>query len=257
MNFEEYVARMENVTDKVTVLDYIPENARVLDYGCGSGPLATQFSPDKYVGFDISELMVTRARAENPSHTFTSELPTESFDVVLLSSLLHEVYSYNGKSRQEVVRVLRQARSLLRPDGVLVIRDGIRPEDGKAPVRLQPLDPDDAANFLSYLKLESPWDFPVTVEKGDLCGSLEAVSHFLMVYTWGWAAAPREKEERVNFASLEEWLALLRDAGLTARELNVISQEDYFSHLSKLVNLEGLRWETKIFIQAGKKISAT
>lgn len=256
VNFEEYVARMDNVTDKVTVLDYIPETARVLDYGCGTGPLASEFTPKNYVGYDISDLMVARARKENPAYTFTSTLPTSTFDVVLLSSLLHEVYSYNDKSRAEVVRVLREAGSLLRPGGSIVIRDGIRPSGGSVPVRLRLSDPDDCEKFLAYLKAESPWEFRVTVRDGHLSGSLEEVSHFLMVYTWGWASAHREKEERVNFAGLGDWMSILRDAGLTVIELNVISQEDYFAHLSKLVDLGGLRWETKIFIQAALSPSA-
>jgi SAM-dependent methyltransferase len=84
VNFEEYITRMEEITDKVTLLDYIDPVSTVLDYGCGSGHLAESFTPEKYTGFDIAPSMVKRAETDHPLYTFTSELPTDQkFDVVI------------------------------------------------------------------------------------------------------------------------------------------------------------------------------
>ncbi len=251
VNFEEYITRMEEITDKVTLLDYIDPVSTVLDYGCGSGHLAESFTPEKYTGFDIAPSMVKRAETDHPLYTFTSELPVDQkFDVVIFSSLLHEVYSYNGRLLQEVVEVLQFAKTLLTPGGSILIRDGIRPLHSTSVHKLLLKDSWDAQKFLNHLQNYSPFSFPVEINGHYIEGSLAALVHFFNVYTWGWASVKREQKERVNFVDLNEWLFLLECAGLRALEVNVISQEDYFEHLETLVDLNGLRWETKAFFLA-------
>lgn len=252
VNFEEYIARMETMTDKVTVLDYIPEGARVLDYGCGSGPSAHYFNPELYVGYDIATEMVERAKQENPGYSFVQDLSevTEDFDGVIFSSLLHEVYSYNNFSYLEVIKTLKETRRILRPGGSIVIRDGIAPAGPNHPWRLQLTNPQDAAAFLKHLQETSPQTFEVEVEGDFLVGTKLAIIHFLNVYTWGWASVEREKYERVNFATLAQWQSMLASAHYQPLEMNIISQPDYFSNLERLVDLQGKRWETKLFLVA-------
>ena len=48
----------------------IPEGARVLDLGCGSGSLLSALKPSRGVGVDFSPAMITKAKAAYPSFEF-------------------------------------------------------------------------------------------------------------------------------------------------------------------------------------------
>jgi 2-polyprenyl-3-methyl-5-hydroxy-6-metoxy-1,4-benzoquinol methylase len=64
----------------------------VLDHGCGFGALAPYVPPDRYLGFDINEDSLEDARARNPSHRFTSELPVDTtFDTVVSMAVIEHV----------------------------------------------------------------------------------------------------------------------------------------------------------------------
>lgn len=254
-NFNTYTEIMNSVSDKDNVLEFIPANARVLDFGCGNGALAGKFEPENYVGYDISSVMVDQARKKHPAHSFTSTLPVgQTFDVVLFSSVLHEVYSYGGKSFDKVIEVLKEAGSVLSPNGRVVIRDGAVPDKNSHLVSYRLVNPVDAREFLARLDAESQFDFHVTITgEGEITGTQRAVNRFLNVYTWGWDSFLREKDERVNFASMRQWLSMCRQAGLILEDLKTTSQEDYFDNLKKIVDLGGARWTTKIILSLEKK----
>jgi 2-polyprenyl-3-methyl-5-hydroxy-6-metoxy-1,4-benzoquinol methylase len=58
-------------------------SGRVLDYGCGSGALASMVDADRYVGYDIDATSIDHARRLHPRHVFTQDAPmAESFDTV-------------------------------------------------------------------------------------------------------------------------------------------------------------------------------
>jgi 2-polyprenyl-3-methyl-5-hydroxy-6-metoxy-1,4-benzoquinol methylase len=64
----------------------------VLDHGCGFGALAPFVPPARYLGFDINERSLEDARARNPSHRFTSELPVDTtFDTVVSMAVIEHV----------------------------------------------------------------------------------------------------------------------------------------------------------------------
>ena len=250
VNFEEYIARMENMTDKVTVLDHLPEEGLILDYGCANGALASYVSPDRYRGFDISSEMTARAASDNPGYIFThdfKELQKSEYSAIVFSSLLHEVYSYNNFSFQAVVHLLKEVSSLLSANGIIIIRDGIQPPGGEKLLELRLKNPKDAEAFLKHLLLTSPQKFPISILNGNLCGTQEAIVDFLNIYTWGWASCEREKYEKVNFATLEQWFSIFAESDLTVKEAHVISQNDYFKHLERLVYLSPKKWVTKAF----------
>ncbi len=48
----------------------IPEGARVLELGCGTGHLLAALKPSFGVGVDFSEAMIAEARKANPDLTF-------------------------------------------------------------------------------------------------------------------------------------------------------------------------------------------
>jgi ubiquinone/menaquinone biosynthesis C-methylase UbiE len=108
-----------------------PKNARVLEVGCGPGPVTSALSEwpnvGEVVGLDPSSIFLERARKRNASKPNVSfvegdarELPLEdaSFDVVILHTTLCHV--------PEPERAVREARRVLRSNGNgwLAIFDG-------------------------------------------------------------------------------------------------------------------------------------
>jgi SAM-dependent methyltransferase len=95
-----------------------------LDFGCGTGRSTRflrglGFTP---VGVDISEEMLAKARATDPQGDYrlipgddTSELPRASF------SLIQSAFTFDNVPGMETkVRLFRDLRGLLAPDGILV-----------------------------------------------------------------------------------------------------------------------------------------
>ncbi len=96
----------------------------MLEVGCGTGIVSLSIAPHagEVVGVDLSPKMVAlaQAKAENENRqnlTFRQadayELPfdDESFDMVLLTNLLHVV--------AEPSKVIKEAQRVLRPEGIL------------------------------------------------------------------------------------------------------------------------------------------
>ncbi len=86
----------------------VPEGARVLEIGCGTGELLAALRPSVGVGIDVAPRMVERARekfADRPELTFlvddaerlaAPELDGETFDYIVMSDvvgLLHDVWA--------------------------------------------------------------------------------------------------------------------------------------------------------------------
>ena len=130
------------------ITPWLPSQKRlkIFDIGTGTGSVASALAesfPDSLVtGIDLSSEMIELARKQprrvnlrfrqaEAGTSFASEA-----DVAIYSSLLHEVYSYNGDSMNAVAAALRTAYSSLKPGGRVIVRDFIRPEDGHRQVRL-------------------------------------------------------------------------------------------------------------------------
>lgn len=77
---------------------YIPESARVLEIGCGTGDLLASTSPRRGVGIDISPEMVRLAKIKHPDLEFRcmaaefQDLNGEKFDYIILSDLVGFLY---------------------------------------------------------------------------------------------------------------------------------------------------------------------
>ncbi|MGB9662694.1 MAG: class I SAM-dependent methyltransferase [Moorellaceae bacterium] len=66
---------------------------RVLDVGCGAGALADMVAPDFYLGVDIDEQSLAKARKLHPNHCFQSVLPPaeSAFDTVVALAVIEHV----------------------------------------------------------------------------------------------------------------------------------------------------------------------
>lgn len=103
----------------------VPEGARVLDLGCGTGALLRALSEERGVdgtGVDVSGAMLERARARDPERSFVQldgprlPFPDDHFDAV--TSLLSWRYLDWDPILAEIARVLRPGGHLLVVDMV-------------------------------------------------------------------------------------------------------------------------------------------
>ena len=110
----------------------LPERARVLDLGCGSGVPVVRLLAERFdvTGVDISSRQIELARRNVPSATFVQgdmaaqRFPEASFDaVVAFFSVLH-------LPRDEHAPLFAAIASWLRPGGLLVASTGARSNPG-------------------------------------------------------------------------------------------------------------------------------
>lgn len=107
-NLNVYISRMQkSVLDKMFFVDKVFDPfSNILDFGCANGDLIkalqSLFDEYRYIGYDISEQMLSVARINVPSAEFCSgwdEIKVDFKDTLLnISSTLHEVYSYCTKT---------------------------------------------------------------------------------------------------------------------------------------------------------------
>lgn len=249
-NFETYLARMSSVDDKKELVSWVPFQAAVLDFGCADGSMADSFPSSLYAGYDCSEEMVEAGREAHPGyHFFTTPPDGARWDRVLFSSVLHEVYSYSGFAAAAVVDVLQQSKGMLSAGGSILIRDGLAEfPEGRAEFLLH--KPDEAEVFFNRLNSETEQVFDLSIDGDHIEGRISDIAHFLNIITWGTESFEREKNERVNFASAAQWKQALQEAGFVITRQEVLTQPDYFAHLSNIIDLDGMVWPTKILLEA-------
>jgi 2-polyprenyl-3-methyl-5-hydroxy-6-metoxy-1,4-benzoquinol methylase len=68
-------------------------NGRILDVGCGSGALAELVDPAWYVGIEVDETSVNKAKQIYPHHFFQNSLPPveEKFNTVVSLAVIEHV----------------------------------------------------------------------------------------------------------------------------------------------------------------------
>lgn len=96
------------------------QGVTVLDFGSGTGSNAFLFSPEGYLGLDISPRRVAFARKKFPAYTFQVmrdlplPAPANSFDFVCLFAVLHHL------SDEQASAYLPELYRVLKPGGHIV-----------------------------------------------------------------------------------------------------------------------------------------
>ncbi len=111
------------------IQSHLEPTAPTLDLGCGTGEFATLFSPQSYLGVDISACYLAYARKRLPEYRFAQgvgqALPLADGAVkqLLINGVLHHL---DGDLAR---RVLKEAARVLAADGRLLLIEDIQPEN--------------------------------------------------------------------------------------------------------------------------------
>ncbi|MDD5205838.1 MAG: class I SAM-dependent methyltransferase, partial [Desulfobacterales bacterium] len=118
---EEWIARNRYYYDdqKRYYRFLVPENASVIELGCGTGDLLSGLKPSRGVGIDISSEMVSIAARKYPELEFRqADIEKfhpweETFDFIVLADVVGHL--------QDIEESFRRVRSFCRPDTRVVI----------------------------------------------------------------------------------------------------------------------------------------
>lgn len=246
-NYFTYLQRMTASiakSSKGLIAILLGESKSALDVGCGSGVLieaVSSINPDiEMVGIDINQAAVLECQEKgiNAVHMGLHEYAEtgEKFDCVIFSSVLHEFSSYNEATPFEegpIIEALEDAKKLLNPGGMIIIRDGVRAGDEwkKRNIKLQFKNPEDVIWIERFKKDFMDYKRKVSV-KGVL--TAEDAKEFLYTYTWGEKSWNRETQERFGILSVERWKELVKNAGFYT-STTITSTEEYLKYIDEKI----------------------
>jgi len=244
--YEVYAKGMEaSAADKAKLLAFVRPGV-VADLGCGTGTvlelLRRKYRKSQFVGVDLSPEMIDRCRKRFPGveirqHDITLPLFDDgSIDTIVLCSIMHEVFSYNGLDYSAVRHALRRCAEALRPGGRLILRDGLKPAREDV-VYLSFRNEKAYDTFVKFsLEFVNPihWqlrDSRIMLSRKD---AMEFLTKYIYEVNWKY-----EVQEQFGVFTLAGWVEEFRKAGL-----KVVHKESYLipwlrvTHWEKDVRIE-------------------
>lgn len=255
-NHSQYLTRMNesyNCSSKKLIPLYLC-GEKILDVGCGSGILMKQIlklNPTlDIMGIDINDQSVQYCLDQglNVKKSSLEDL-NEKFDTIIFSSVLHEFSSYaeqpNTYSALPIINALNKAYNLLNPNGIIIIRDGIKGDDIMADMAAYEID--ERQSFIKYVR-ENPIYNNVHYEiNGQYITAPEnVIKEFLFTYTWGPDSYSRELQEKYGILTVDEWQRVVKFCKFNILS-TTISAEEYAKYLSKKFYIDYLN---NIFAQS-------
>lgn len=122
----------------------LEDNSKIVDMGCQNGEMVysmAALAPGfHFVGVDLDKKLIAKAQEKFklPNLEFicgdmtSPELfKPESFDAIVSSFILHEIYSGSHYNERIVIQMLENQFRFLKPDGIMFIRDFTLPVDSE------------------------------------------------------------------------------------------------------------------------------
>lgn len=262
-----YFDRMSaSIGDKVRILEFLVPG-KVLDVGAGGGELSYALSTNKdyqVIAIDGSPAAIERMNHNYPNieaHcSMVSNLleifEEETFDNIVCSSILHEVYSYEPGSQVDKMRAIEEAfeifMKLLKPGGKLVIRDGVKPTNWRKTVMWR-LDGDYTEDFvkafehspfltqskdMSENSVENSIQINRAPDTNVFFSDLGSAMEFLYTYTWGMGSSDREIQEFYGIMTEDEYVGKLTNAGFMVEYHEQYLQDGYKKFLEAWLSTE-------------------
>lgn len=123
---DEFSATRQEIWPELTFLfeDYLTEDEKVLDLGCGNGRWFKLFQKKKidYIGVDFSKRLIKIAKRNYPQAKFQTadilKLPFSNnyFDKIYSIAVLHQI-----PSEELRLKSLKEAKRILKPGGILIL----------------------------------------------------------------------------------------------------------------------------------------
>jgi alkylated DNA repair protein alkB family protein 8 len=123
---EDFARTRSYLPDDINLLSvYTEDGDKVLDLGCGNGRLVELFKKKniEYVGADVSERLIKIAKNKYPQTKFiilpalSLPFPENFFDKIYSLAVFHHI-----PSREFRLSFLKEARRVLKPGGLLILR---------------------------------------------------------------------------------------------------------------------------------------
>ena len=129
------LGRLDNVYNRLT--SHLKKGQRVLDLGCGTGTLTLRAAQKgaKVKGIDINSNMLEIAEKRAGEADFRQNVELSLMGVAELGSEASEAYDVvmsglclSELTEDEIIYTLKEAKRILKPEGLLLIADEVRPK---------------------------------------------------------------------------------------------------------------------------------
>lgn len=239
------------------MLDWL-RGGDVAELGAGSGSLteiiAARSDVDTVVAIDASAEALEKLSErfiDEPKVTLGNKLlgsdkdpfDGKKFDTILASSVFHEVYSFLGK--EGLSNIARDIEDSLKPGGLFILRDGVRPDDHQRIARMTV-----APRLLALAErycAEAPRRLRPTMKGNVARGNRHQIAEMAFTITWGEQSFEREVAEQYQVYSRESAVDFYGGFGLELVHSESIIQDGYKSNLADCLiesrTDDSLNWE--------------
>lgn len=244
---------------------YLDKGVKLLDFGSGFSPEfieQVQQTGAHYVAYDVSQIVQNQLKEHDIDFLTKEQLANteDEFDVIYLSSVFHELMSY--LSRPERRETFAMIDKVLKPDGVIVIRDWGYEQNPNDITSFEVASSDvnkEVYVWIKELVKNSVIERPRMVEhiredEPDIYVTTKQNIYEIMLHTvWGLNSLKREAQETYNVTPelIQKWICTPHGYKITTSQEEY--DETYLPYLQKYFKIEELPWPTKIIYELRKK----